>query len=81
MNRHQIKAVKLRIEIFEATLGCIDFPSKSANSDGGENLCRTLCHNPGPFAWKRICVLVQLRAQWRYAKPFHVLSFGAAECT
>jgi len=44
-------------------------------------ICAVLCAiTPGPFAWKRICVLVQLHAQWRCAKFFHVLFFGAVRC-
>jgi len=41
-------------------------------------ICAVLCAIT--FAWKRICVLVQLRAQWRYAKSLHVLFFAAVRC-
>jgi hypothetical protein len=43
--------------------------------------CRETCAVLCPFAWKRICIPVQLRAQWTCAKSFHVLFFGAARCT
>lgn len=56
-------------------------PAFLANS-AVPRICVVLCAiTPGPFAWKCICVPMQLRAHWRYAKSFLALFFGAAECT
>src|SRR5215813_2755962 len=66
----------VRLAYWKAYFLYADFLTNS----NGQN-CAVLCAiTLVPFAWKCICVLVQLHAQWRHAKSFHALFFGAVRC-